>query len=85
MITFLAITGIVILVFFGLAFYSMNSRRPKFFKGELKAFEKSLATYTTAKSSVQFQLNKPLPLDLITRMVKLRVQESLTGDAKWKE
>ena len=51
----------------------------------IKAFEKSLATYTTAESSVQFQLNKPLPLDLITRMVKLRVQESLTGDAKWKE
>jgi uncharacterized protein YdhG (YjbR/CyaY superfamily) len=51
----------------------------------IKAFKKSLATYKTAESSVQFPLNKPLPSELITRMVKFRVQESLTGDAKWKE
>ena len=51
----------------------------------IKAFEKSLATYKTAESSVQFPLNKPLPSELITRMVRFRVQESLTGDAKWKE
>src|SRR6478735_7057438 len=51
----------------------------------IKAFAKSLATYKTAESSVQFPLNKPLPSELITRMVRFRVQESLTGDAKWKE
>jgi len=51
----------------------------------VKAFEKSLSKYKTAESSIQFPLDKPLPLDLITRITKFRVQESLLGDAKWKE
>jgi uncharacterized protein YdhG (YjbR/CyaY superfamily) len=51
----------------------------------VKAFEESLSKYKTAESSIQFSLDKPLPLDLITRITKFRVQESLTGDAKWKE
>ena len=51
----------------------------------VKAFAKSLAKYKTAESSIQFSLDKPLPLDLITRITKFRVQESLMGDAKWKE
>jgi len=51
----------------------------------VKAFEKSLSKYKTAESSIQFSLDKPLPLDLVTRITKFRVQESLTGDAKWKE
>ena len=51
----------------------------------VKAFEKSLSKYKTAESSIQFPLAKPLPLDLITRITNFRVQESLTGDAKWKE
>ena len=50
----------------------------------IKAFAKSLATYKTAESSVQFPLNKPLPLELITKMTKFRVQECLRGDVKWK-
>jgi uncharacterized protein YdhG (YjbR/CyaY superfamily) len=51
----------------------------------VKAFAKSLIKYKTAESSIQFSLDKPLPLDLITRITKFRVQESLMGDAKWKE
>ena len=51
----------------------------------IKAFAKNLAKYKTAESSVQFPLSKPLPLDLVTRMTKFRVQECLMGDAKWKE
>src|SRR6187431_1217127 len=31
----------------------------------VKAFEKSLSEYKTAESSIQFPLDKPLPLDLI--------------------
>jgi uncharacterized protein YdhG (YjbR/CyaY superfamily) len=50
----------------------------------IKAFAKSLSKYKTAESSVQFPLDKPLPLDLVNRMTKFRVQESLVGDAKWK-
>jgi len=51
----------------------------------VKAFAKSLTKYKTAEGSIQFPLDKPLPLDLITRITKFRVQESLMGDAKWKQ
>jgi uncharacterized protein YdhG (YjbR/CyaY superfamily) len=50
----------------------------------VKAFEKSLAKYTTASSSIQFPLNKPLPLSLIRKITQFRVKESLKTDAKWK-
>ncbi len=50
----------------------------------ISAFAKSLAKYKTAEGSVQFPIDKLLPLPLITKMVKFRMQESLTIDAKWK-
>jgi uncharacterized protein YdhG (YjbR/CyaY superfamily) len=42
----------------------------------LEAFKKELAPYKSAKGSVQFPLDQPLPLDLIARMVAYRVQEN---------
>lgn len=51
----------------------------------IKAFEKELTNYKTAESSVQFPLKEKLPLTLISKMVKLRVKESKTVNAKWKE
>jgi uncharacterized protein YdhG (YjbR/CyaY superfamily) len=43
----------------------------------IEAFKTSLAEYKWAKGSVQFPLEKPLPLELITRIVKFRVNENL--------
>ncbi len=43
----------------------------------IKAFEKELSIYKGAKGSVQFPLDKPLPLGLITKIVKFRVKEDL--------
>jgi uncharacterized protein YdhG (YjbR/CyaY superfamily) len=40
------------------------------------AFKKELSAYKIGKGSVQFPLDKPLPLDLITRMVKFKVQQN---------
>jgi uncharacterized protein YdhG (YjbR/CyaY superfamily) len=40
-------------------------------------FEKELSVYKQGKGSVQFPLTQPLPLDLITRIVKFRVKENL--------
>lgn len=40
-------------------------------------FEKELSVYKQGKGSVQFPLTAPLPLDLITRIVKFRVKENL--------
>jgi len=51
----------------------------------IKKFEKSLANYTTAEASVQFPLNKPLPLPLIKKIVAFRVKESRQEDAKWRQ
>ncbi len=36
------------------------------------AFEKELSKYKQGKGSVQFPLDEPMPLDLITRIVKFR-------------
>lgn len=40
------------------------------------AFIKELSKYKQGKGSVQFPLNEPLPLDLISRMVEFRVMEN---------
>lgn len=41
------------------------------------AFKKELSVYKTGKGSVQFPLDEPLPLKLIAKMVKFRVEENL--------
>jgi uncharacterized protein YdhG (YjbR/CyaY superfamily) len=43
----------------------------------LNAFKKELSGYKSSKGAVQFPLNEPLPLDLVTKMVKYRVKENL--------
>jgi uncharacterized protein YdhG (YjbR/CyaY superfamily) len=43
----------------------------------IAAFKGELAGYASAKGSVQFPLDKPMPLKLITRIVKFRVAEQL--------
>ncbi|MCO6146792.1 iron chaperone [Flavobacterium sp. NRK1] len=41
-----------------------------------KAFQKELSQYKTGKGSIQFPYSKPLPLDLITKIVKFRIKEN---------
>jgi uncharacterized protein YdhG (YjbR/CyaY superfamily) len=41
----------------------------------IAAFSGELAGYQTAKGSVQFPLDAPVPFDLIQRMVEFRVKE----------
>lgn len=43
----------------------------------ISVFEKELAGYHTSKGTVQFPLDKPLPLDLIHKMVAFRVSENI--------
>ena len=45
--------------------------------GGIAAFEEELAGYETSKGTVQFPLEKRLPLPLITKIVKFRVQQNL--------
>jgi uncharacterized protein YdhG (YjbR/CyaY superfamily) len=41
------------------------------------AFKKEIAGYNTSKGTVQFPLDKPLPLKLVTAIVKFRVAQNV--------
>ncbi len=43
----------------------------------IEAFKDELSVYEGAKGSVQFPLDEPLPLELISRIVQFRVAENL--------
>jgi uncharacterized protein YdhG (YjbR/CyaY superfamily) len=43
----------------------------------VEAFAQDLACYKGAKGSVQFPLDRPMPVDLITKIVKYRAAENL--------
>ena len=43
----------------------------------IEVFKTQLSDYKVAKGSVQFPLNKPMPLELISEIVKFRVAENL--------
>lgn len=49
----------------------------------MDAFAKQLEKYHTAKGSVQFPHDQPLPLALIKKIVQYRVKESINGNIKW--
>lgn len=42
----------------------------------IEAFKEAFAPYKTSKGAVQFPLDQPLPVDLITRVVQFRVGEN---------
>jgi uncharacterized protein YdhG (YjbR/CyaY superfamily) len=41
------------------------------------AFNKKVSKYAAGKGTLQFPLDKPLPLKLITEIVKLRIEDNL--------
>jgi len=43
----------------------------------IAAFQKELSVYKQGKGSVQFPLDKPMPYDLVKRIVLFRVNETL--------
>ncbi len=42
----------------------------------IEAFKKDLSSYKQAKGSVQFRYDKPMPFDLVKRIVKFRIEEN---------
>lgn len=50
----------------------------------VKAFAKELAKFNTARGSIQFPLERPLPLPLIRKITTFRVRESIEQDRKWR-
>jgi uncharacterized protein YdhG (YjbR/CyaY superfamily) len=50
----------------------------------VKAFADDLSKFVTADASIQFALDKPLPLPLIRKITAFRVRETLEEDKKWR-
>ncbi len=79
---------------YGMPAYRLNRRPLVYFAGYKKhigfyatptgheAFAADLARYKQGKGSVQFPLTEPLPLDLIGRIVRWRVQENTAKGGK---
>lgn len=71
-----------VLVYFGafknhIGFYPTGSG--------IEAFKKELSVYKGSKGTVQFPLDKPLPLKLIQQIVKFRVQVNLEKEQMKKQ
>jgi uncharacterized protein YdhG (YjbR/CyaY superfamily) len=43
----------------------------------IEAFKEELSDYEVSKGTVKFPLNKPIPFDLVKKIVKYRVKENL--------
>jgi uncharacterized protein YdhG (YjbR/CyaY superfamily) len=48
-------------------------------------FREEISAYKNSKGAVQFPIDKPLPIELITRIVKFRVKENLEKAAAQKK
>jgi uncharacterized protein YdhG (YjbR/CyaY superfamily) len=72
---------------YGIPAFNLNNRYLVYFAGfknhisvypaprESEEFKEKLAKYKGGKGTVQFPLDKPLPLGLITQIVKFKVKE----------
>ena len=74
---------------YGMPGYKLNNKPLVYFGGfkkhigffptpnGIKTFEKELSKYKTSKGTAQFPLDQPLPMNLITQIIKYRVSEAL--------
>lgn len=46
------------------------------FPSGIEAFKDEISEYKTSKGSIQFPLDKPIPFDLIKKILKFRVKET---------
>jgi uncharacterized protein YdhG (YjbR/CyaY superfamily) len=44
----------------------------------IEAFKEQLSGYEVSKGTMRFPMNKPIPLDLVKKMVRFRVKENLS-------
>jgi uncharacterized protein YdhG (YjbR/CyaY superfamily) len=82
------------LIAYGLPSYKLNGHPVVYFGGFKEhigfyatpsghaGFAEELSKYKQGKGSVQFPIDEPMPLDLIERIVKFRVQENLAKPKK---
>jgi len=65
-----------------LAFFSATKKHYGFYPtaSPIIAFREKLKSYETSKGAVRLPLDKPIPVKLITAMVKWKVRENLAKD-----
>jgi uncharacterized protein YdhG (YjbR/CyaY superfamily) len=83
-----AAPGVEEKISYGIPAFNLNNRYLVYFAGfknhisvypaprGSEEFKEKLAKYKGGKGTVQFPLNKPLPLGLITQIVKFKVKEN---------
>ncbi len=61
-----------------LVYFAAQTRHIGFYptSSGVTAFKEELGDYKSSKGAIQFPLDQPLPLELITRIVKFRVREN---------
>ena len=67
-----------------LVWYAAFSHHIGFYPGAggVANFKKDLSRYKFAKGSIQFPLDEPLPLSLVTRIVKFRVRANASFERR---
>lgn len=78
---------------YGIPTFKMNGRYVIYFAGykrhvsvypapiDVEAFKEVLAPYASGQGTAKFPLDKPIPVDLITRMAQYNLQENLAKTA----
>ena len=61
-----------------LVYFAAQTRHIGFYptSSGVTAFKEELGDYKSSKGAIQFPIDRPLPLELITRIVKFRVREN---------
>ncbi len=68
-----------------LVYFAAFKNHCSFFPGSpalIRAYQRELASYETAKGTIQFTPAKPLPAALVRKIVKARLAEN---EARWKK
>jgi len=70
-----------------LVYYAAYQKHVGFYPtpSAIKAFQKELAQYESSKGAVQFPIDQPMPVELITKIVHFRVRENLAKEKTGKQ
>ncbi|MFV0417803.1 MAG: iron chaperone [Dysgonomonas sp.] len=60
-----------------IAHFAAHKKHIGFYPGAeaIENFKEELLTYKTSKGAIQFPLDKPLPLDLVTKIIKYNISK----------
>ena len=61
-----------------LVYYAAHAEHIGFYpvSSAIRAFEKDLVKYERSKGTIRFSLDKPIPINLVSKIVKFRVKEN---------